>query len=129
MTHYVIGHKTRGAIAYRESLDEAADSLLHFMQGDKKGSIYECILAASYVLNGGVAPRVDPALFEWYVVENECDNYDEQYQRIIEEINGLTLKQARHFLEDGEALQFKGIYDIDAVEHVYSIVIGFAPGE
>lgn len=127
--HYVIGHKTRGAMAYRENLDHATDSLLHFMQGDKKGSIYECVLAAAYVLNGGVAPRVDPALFDWYVIENDSSDYDEQLTRIHDAINGLTLKQAQHLLEDGEALAAIGVDNISAVEDVYAIVMGFVPGE
>ena len=123
--HYVIGHKTRGAMAYRETLNHAAESLLYFMQGDKKGSFYECLLASAYVLNGGTAPRVDPALFDWYVIENEGESYDEQLIRIHDAIQGLTLTQARHLLEDGEALAAIGVDSFDAAEDVCAIVKGF----
>jgi hypothetical protein len=86
-----------------------------------------CIVAAAHALSDGPGARVNECLQGWYIVE-QCDDYDQQYQRIIDEISGLTLEQARHFLEDGEALSFKAIHNQLAVEDVYQALSGLING-
>jgi hypothetical protein len=119
---YVIGNKRDGALAVRENMDHAAECLLTMLKGTGE-PMSACIVAAAHVIGSGPEPRLKDCLLGWYIVK-EWDDAEEQRKRILDEIRGLTLEQARHFLEDGEALEFKAIHNQLAVEDVYEVLAG-----
>lgn len=121
---YVIGNKIDGALAVRENMDHAAECLLTMLKGTGE-PMSACILAAAYVLGNGPEPRLKDCLLNWYIVE-QWDDTDEQLEKIYRAMRGLTLEQARRFLNDSRMLALGGIHNEIAINEAKAIVTGFA---
>lgn len=121
---YVIGNKRDGALAVRENMDHAAECLLTMLKGTGE-PMSACILAAAHVLGSGTEPRLKDCLLGWYIVE-QWDDTDEQLEKIYRAMRGLTLEQARRFLNDSRMLALGGIHNEIAINEAKAIVTGFA---